>query len=129
MLKNRVLHVVLGTTGGLACWLLAEVLAGQIDERALLFLWVLVVVAFGGALTMLAEIGPRAAPYATALAAPVAGLALWGATRFASVEGFLNSEHVLAALAVLAIVPLPFLMARLQGGRWGWLDYGATVHP
>uniref|UniRef100_UPI0035615BFB hypothetical protein n=1 Tax=Phaeovulum sp. TaxID=2934796 RepID=UPI0035615BFB len=68
MLKNRVLHVVLGMTGGLACWLLAEVLADKVDERALLFLWVLVAVGFGGALTMLAELGLRATLVAAALA-------------------------------------------------------------
>uniref|UniRef100_UPI00356A1102 hypothetical protein n=1 Tax=Phaeovulum sp. TaxID=2934796 RepID=UPI00356A1102 len=104
---------------------LAEVLADKVDERALLFLWVLVAVGFGGALTMLAELGLRATLVAAALATPVAGLALWGATRFASVEEYLASEHVLAALVVLAVMPMPFLMARLQGGRWGWLDYAA----
>ncbi|MDP3861094.1 MAG: DUF4153 domain-containing protein [Phaeovulum sp.] len=124
MLKDRVLHVLLGTAGGLSGWLLAEILADRLPDRVLLVLAVLAVVGFGGALTMLAELGLRAALFAAAvLAPPVAALAFWGAGRFASVAEFFGSGHVVLALAVLGAVPVPFLMARLAGGRWGWFDY------
>ena len=126
MLKNRVLHVVLGTFGGLAGWVLAEVLADRLDARAVLFLAVLAVVGLGGALAMLAELGPRrAAVAAVVLAPPVAALAVWGAMRFATVPDFFNSGHALLALVVLGAVPMPFAVARAQGGRWGWFDYAA----
>ncbi|MBW6505845.1 MAG: DUF4153 domain-containing protein [Rhodobacteraceae bacterium] len=126
MLKNRVLHVLLGSLGGLAGWVLAEVLADRLDARAVLFLAVLGAVGLGGALVMLAELGPRrVAVAAVLLAPPVAALAVWGAMRFASVPEFVDSGHPLVALLVLGGMPIPFAMARLQAGRWGWLDYAA----
>lgn len=126
MLRDRVLHVGLGTLGGLAGWVLTEVLADRLDERAVLFLAVLAVVGIGGALAMLAELGVRgAAAGAAALAPLVAALALWGSTRFTTPQDFFGSGHALLALVVLGAMPVPFLMARIQRGRWGWLDYAA----
>ena len=126
MLKTRVFHVVLGLAGGFAGWLLAEVLVDRLEPRTVLALAVLAVVGLGGALAMLAEIGPvKALAAAAALAPPAAALAWWGAGRFATVEAFFETGFMLVALVVVATFPVPFLMARAAGGRWGWLDYAA----
>lgn len=130
MLQSRIHHVLLGVSAGLVGWLLAEVLQDRVSERAVFALVVVAAVFFGAALAMLAELGPRASlPAAALLALPVAGLALWGSTRFADIGTFLSSGHAMVAMLVLGSLPVPFLMSRLGGGRWGWLDYAALfVH-
>jgi hypothetical protein len=126
MLLNRVHHVLLGLLAGFSGWILSDVLRFKLDEVLVFGLAVAAIVFFGAALAMLAELGPRATlPAAALLAVPAAALAVWGSMRFADVDAFLSSGHVILAMLVFGSLPVPFLMARLRGGRWGWLDYSA----
>ena len=126
MLQNRLHHVLVGAFAGLAGWLLTEILPDLAEPRLLFFLIVAATVFFLAALVMLAELGPRATLPAAALVALVsASFAHWGALRFDTIEAFAGSVHVLGALLLLASLPVPFVMSRLQGGGWGWLDYTA----
>ena len=114
-----------GALAGLCGWLLTEVLAEELGGTRLhLVLTVLAGVFFADALAMAGQMRARAAVAGAALVAlPVAALALWASTRFASVEDMLRSPHQIFAGLLLAALPVPFLIARGIGA--GWRDYPA----
>ncbi|MBK1636385.1 DUF4153 domain-containing protein [Rhodovulum adriaticum] len=121
-------RIALGLTGllaGVAMWLLVEVLPeAMVDQpRNYLFLTALAAAFFPAALALTGPLPlPRAPAAAFLLAAPLAALLSWASLRFDTVAGFLDTGHPQAAFALLAFLPLPFLIAGLgPRGRWG--DY------
>lgn len=95
-----------------------------LSERQALMVAVFAAV-FAGAQLIL--VGPlrfgRAFLSALLLGLVVAGLALAGSTRFATVEDYLSSGLPLLAGFAVAFLPLPFLIA--AAGETGWRDYPA----
>lgn len=123
-MTKRVQYILVGLLAGLAFWGLFELPEGWSETR--LFVMALgAAVSFGfGALAMLGELGlRRALAQALALAAVTAALAGLEALSFADAREMFETGHVLVALAVVAFLPVPFLIAWGLGGGAGWRDY------
>lgn len=123
-MTKRVQYILVGLLAGLAFWGLSELPEGWSETR--LFVMALgAAIAFGfGALAMLGELGlRRALVQALALAAVTAALAGLEALSFADAREMFETGHVLVALAVVAFLPVPFLIAWGLGGAAGWRDY------
>ncbi|MCV2878076.1 DUF4153 domain-containing protein [Sedimentimonas flavescens] len=124
MIGARVQYLLLGIAGGLAFWLLQQIDEEIAAGRLLLALGVFSVTFFGGALGMLSELGLRRSVIGAAgLGVVVSLLALWESLGFATAGQMLSAGHALVAVATVAALPVPFLIAAgLPGGK-GWSDY------
>lgn len=120
--RARVGLALVGTAGGYALWALVRHhdLADAQPQRYL-FLAAFSVVFFHSALMM---IGPlrlrRAVPSAFVFGLVLAGLFTWASTKFDQLDAFIGSPQRLAAAAVLALVPLPYIIA---ANGPGWRHY------
>lgn len=123
---------LLGGAGGLAGWLLTDVLAEQLDgTRLQMVLVVLAAVFFCDSLLLACSLRlRRAMALGAGVALGVAALTLWASYGFDDLAGFLSFRNTYTGLSglalqllLLALLPLPFLVARLQLGRWR--DYPA----
>ena len=118
----RMQHLMLGALAGLGLWALIDHvdLTGRLDFAALVF----AIIFFGGGLVMAGPLGVRRALIGAAgVALPVALLALWESTNFATPEEMMESGHAVLALVVLGALPLPFAMSLLRHGRDGLSEY------
>ena len=123
---DRLVLAGIGALAGLAGWILIDVLPDQIEnERAIMAIAALMGAFFA---SLLVSIGPltlrRAALAGLAVSVIPALLLLWASFRFDDIENFLNSASPLFAFAILASVPLPFLIAGLSDNS-RWNDYPA----
>lgn len=122
MMARRVAMTLMGIGAGLGLYALyrlgeTEVLTG----RPLLVLGVLVAVFANGLLAMVGPLRPwPAALGAGMLAVAVAGLIWLASLRFGAAQGVLIGPFAGMAGVVLALVPLPFWIARHGAG---WRDY------
>ncbi|MDP2740816.1 MAG: DUF4153 domain-containing protein [Pseudorhodobacter sp.] len=121
-MRQRGLMALIGGLAGASLYLLTQVLERDIlSDREALALSAFAVAFF---IALLALAGPlalrRAAAGAAVLALGVAGLLVWASLRFATVEGFMAAPLWALAGAVLALVPLPFIIAATGPG---WRDY------
>lgn len=123
--QGRAVPVVIGALAGLALWLVdMPALQAALTERMQFLLGSLVVVFFG---LLLALTGPLRAGRAIAAALPLAvGVALMllmASMRHETVAAFHFSDLAFVAAFVLAVLPLPFVIAAAGPG---WRDYGAV---
>lgn len=115
MLGTR-LRVILGLAGGLggvAAWVLLDVLAqGQVAPRLHLIVTLFAGIFFGA---FLVTVGPlrltRAALSSLGLAAVVAALVGWASLRYADPRAILTGPQSILAVLLLSTVPLPYLIA------------------
>ncbi|MBI1219734.1 MAG: DUF4153 domain-containing protein [Rhodobacteraceae bacterium] len=113
---------VIGAMAGLSLWWLVQHrdLMG-LHPQVYLFGAVLSTVFFGATLSLAGPLSlPRAMASALALAVAVALLMTWASLRFAQVPDFLSGTERMAAALLIAMLPLPYLIA---GAGRGWLDY------
>jgi hypothetical protein len=125
-MRQRLLLAGLGAVAGFVAWVLFDLLPDRIDApRTLLTMAVAAAITFGGMLVMTGRITPyRAALFALPHGIAGAALMLWASFRFDTLEGFLSSGHPLAALFLLAALPIPFFLAA-ETSAHGWRDYEA----
>jgi hypothetical protein len=121
-LNLRMVMVALGAGAGLCLHLLMKLAENEvISPRLGLGLIALAAMFFAGVLGMA---GPlplrRAAPGALAVAVLVAGLLVLGSLRFAGLDAYFDTALPFLTGFALWFVPLPFLIARENGG---WRDY------
>lgn len=122
VMRQRGLMALIGAAAGISLYLLGKLLDRHIlNDRAALALAALAAVFF---IALLALVGPltlrRAAAGALALALAVAGLLSWASLRYDSVDRFLATPLWALAGTILALVPLPFVIAAAGPG---WRDY------
>lgn len=119
-IRQRADMAALGALAGVSLYLLAKIVdENWLDERLALALVSFAVVFFAGGLSMAGPVRmARALGMAAALGLAVALLLSWAGLRYDSLHDF--QPFPLFAAAVLAVLPLPFLMA--QAGP-GWRDY------
>lgn len=120
--RSRAVLALAGGLAGVSLYLLVELMDQRLlDDRVALALTVFVASFFNG---LLAMTGPlplrRAAPGALAVAVLVTVAMAWASLRFVSVGQMVQSSTPVLAGAVLALVPLPFLIA---ADGPGWRDY------
>lgn len=118
--RQRAGMAALGALAGLSLYLLAKIVdENWLGDRLALALVSFAVVFFAGSLSMAGPVRmARALAMAAGLAAVVALLLSWAGLRYESLNDF--QPFPLFAATVLAVLPLPFLMA--QAGP-GWRDY------
>lgn len=110
-----------GAVAGLALWVIAEFLPELTQNgRAILAAATVAAGFFGPLLIMLGPLSPaRAVAGAALIAAPLAILATSASMRFDTVGGFIETGHPVVAMALSAILPIPYLIAGLgPGNRW-----------
>lgn len=123
-MSSRLQFILIGLLGGAAFW-------GVFEAYERLDLWRLAVPALVltgafvfGALAMVADLGMRrAVGYAAGIGTVAAALAAFELREFGSGSAMLGSGHAMAAVAVLAMMPVPFAVAFGLGGRAGLTDY------
>lgn len=118
--RQRAGMAALGALAGLSLYLLAKIVdENWLGDRLALALVSFAVVFFAGSLSMAGPVRmARALAMAAGLAAVVALLLSWAGLRYENLNDF--QPFPLFAATVLAVLPLPFLMA--QAGP-GWRDY------
>ncbi|WP_374434806.1 hypothetical protein [Tabrizicola sp.] len=118
----RIRLALAGAIGGAAVWAALEAAdRGWIADIPALALFVFLVTSNGALMAMAGPIGlGRATPRAALLALVVAGLAWLAALRYGDVDDFMFSALPLFAVATLATLPIPFLIAQV---RSRWNDY------
>ena len=123
-MTKRLQYILVGLLAGLAFWGLGDLAEGWREAR-LFFVAVVAVASFGfGALAMLGELGlRRALGYGGAIALGVAALAALESLSFRSAADLFGRGHVMVALVVVALLPVPFAIAFGLGGGAGWRDY------
>lgn len=121
-MQHRLEMGAIGAAAGLACHLLALVFDGDLlGARAGLALAALLSVFFTALLAMTGPLRPgRAALGAFGLALVVAGLLALASLRFDTAEELFESPIPFLSYLVLCFVPLPFVVAAVQGQ---WRDY------
>lgn len=113
---DRLVLTAFGALGGVCGWLLLDFLQHRDLDRIVLFLSVFAGGFFGVGLAVAMHMSVRRAMVLSGLVAlPAAALMAWASLRFDDVGKFLASGHVLAACALLVVLPVPFFMAREQG--------------
>ena len=119
--KGRLQQVALGALAGLCLHFLDEVIPDLAEGRLLMAAAVLVAVFFGVALALLGDLRLRAALAGGFLVAlPTGALMLLESFGFASAGQFLQAGHGVFAGLILAVFPVPFVMAIGQQGRVGF---------
>ncbi len=121
-MAGRLALALVGALAGLCLWGLDELwISAFLPERLLLALTVFGMVFFGAVLAMTGPLRlSQATAGAAALGTAAALLISLAALRFDQAGEALDAGHPLAALLVLAVVPLPFWIA----AQWrGWDDY------
>ena len=120
----RVQLAVAGAIGGLLLWSVIQAMDHDwVTEQTGLVLVGFVLTLSGGTLAMAGPLGlARAVPRALGLALVAAGLTALGMLRYADTADFLHNPLQLLAALVVAILPVPFLIAQ---GLSGWRDYPA----
>lgn len=125
--KTRIEMSTVGAVGGGAAWWLLEVLPDMLSNDRLGLLISMSVL--GLFLVTMAMMGPvRLRPAALGglgLSVGIALLTFWASFRFDSAGDFIESGHPAAAVLVLYLVGIPFLLVMLEHGRGGWKDYAA----
>lgn len=118
--RQRAGMAALGALAGLSLYLLAKIVdENWLGDRLALALVSFAVVFFAGGLSMAGPVRmARALAMAAGLGLGVALLLSWAGLRYDSLNDF--QPFPLFAATVLAVLPLPFLMA--QAGP-GWRDY------
>ncbi|PYF09797.1 uncharacterized protein DUF4153 [Rhodobacter viridis] len=123
-MSSRLQFILIGSLGGFAFWGLFDQFALLETWRAALPLLVLAGSFFFGALAMAPDLGMRrSVPFAAAIAAVAAGLVALKGLDFATGRDMLATDHLVLAMAVLAVMPVPFAVAFGLGGRAGLTDY------
>lgn len=119
-MRQRAGMAALGALAGISLYLLAKIVdENWLGDRLALALVSFAVVFFAGGLSMAGPVRmARALGMAAGLGLGVALLLSWAGLRYDSLNDF--QPFPLFAAAVLAVLPLPFLMA--QAGP-GWRDY------
>ena len=120
ILGRRLLFAAFGAVAGYALWLLIQA-AGQdqLGHRTLLFLGLLLSVFTAGFFAMAGSLGvKRAVIRALPLALLVAALGLVVSLRWSGAEGVFEEPGPALAILVLALLPMPFLIAEGQSGNW-----------
>ncbi|MCB5409921.1 DUF4153 domain-containing protein [Pseudogemmobacter faecipullorum] len=124
-LGKRLFYVVFGAAAGYALWLLAEAVEKEtFGERSLLFFGLLLCVFSAGFFAMAGGLGvKRALIRALPLGLLVAGLGLLVSLRWNGIDGLFEGPGPALALIVLALLPVPFLIA--EGVTGSWRNYPA----
>lgn len=123
-MSSRVQFILIGMLGGFAFW-------GLFDAFEALEAWRLAVPALVGAgafffatLAMAADLRLRRAALSGAvIAAAAGGMAALKGLGFETGAQMLETGHLGVAMAVLAVLPVPFAIAFGLGGRAGLTDY------
>lgn len=115
---------LIGALAGISFYLLSEIVNTQVlGDRAFLALVTFATTFFTG---LLAMAGPltiaRAVVSAAALAVVTSLLFLWASFRFDSLDTYFFGPFPILATAIIATVPLPFIIAAAGPG---WRDYPA----
>lgn len=124
-LSRRIVLSAFGFFGGAAFYVLNEgvdqsVISGHLG----LVLGCFFSVGFGGSLLLSAAMGlRRAMAQGFALAVLVAAMSGWASLRWQEAEGFFYTPWASFAAVTLALMPLPFLMAREQSGHLFKYEY------
>ncbi|MEZ5755452.1 MAG: hypothetical protein R3D90_12045 [Paracoccaceae bacterium] len=123
--QGRAVPVLTGALAGIVLWAVdLPLLQAALTERMQFFLASLVVLFFGMVLALMGSLRPgRAVGAAAPLALVVALLLLAASMRHDTMAAFQFSDLAFVAAFVLAVLPLPFVMA---GAGPGWRDYGAV---
>ncbi len=121
-MQQRLAMTLLGGLAGLALYLLSVIIEdGLVAERLALALAAFAGTFFGAAMAIAGPVAvPRAVAMAAGLAVVVAGLVSLAALRFDPVSDLSNAPLIFLAGLVLALLPLPFLIAATGPG---WRDY------
>ncbi len=125
VLRQRAVMAGLGLMAGASLYLLSEIFGrGILSGWPMARLAVFALVFFIGLLGMTGPLRPvRAALGAAAVALILTGFFAFSAWRFDTPEAFATAVPSVLAAAVLALLPLPFLIA--AAGPGGWRDYPA----
>ena len=125
--KTRIEMSAVGVAGGGATWWLVEVLPDLLSNDRLGLLISMSVL--GVFLVTMAMMGPvrlgRAVLGGLGLSLGIALLTFWASFRFDSASAFFEGGHPAAAVLVLYLVGIPFLLVMLEHGRGAWKDYAA----
>ncbi|MCV2881399.1 DUF4153 domain-containing protein [Actibacterium sp. XHP0104] len=127
--EGRITMATIGALAGLCQWYLIDILTDLLSDNLTLLLFI---TANYGVffVSLLALIGPLrigpAALWSTWQALAVAGLLTWASLRFEQLDDFLQTPYALAASAIIALIPLPFIITRRVEGRW--LDYSGLFN-
>ncbi|MDF0602738.1 DUF4153 domain-containing protein [Psychromarinibacter sp. C21-152] len=126
ILARRALMTGIGGLGGLAAWLLIDVLPNHLDsDRLILFLSAALGGVFACFLAAAGALPPRRAALVAALASlPAAGLLWWGSFRYDSVGDYLRTGHAPIAFGLILFLSLPFLIVAHRPGEV-WRSYPA----
>ena len=122
--RQRGQMALIGAFAGLTFYGLSQIVdRNLVSERTFLALVVFAGTFFSG---LLALAGPlpilRAAPSALGLAVVTTVLFLWASFRFETVDNFFFGPFPVLAAIIVAVVPLPFVVAAYGPG---WRDYPA----
>ncbi|WP_444454777.1 DUF4153 domain-containing protein [Rhodobacter capsulatus] len=123
-MSSRLQLILIGFLGGFAFWGLFDQFTMLDTWRAALPMLVLAGSFFFGALAMAPDLGiRRAVGYAAVIAVTTAVLVALKGLDFATGRDMLATDHLVLAMAVLAVMPVPFAVAFGLGGRAGLTDY------
>ncbi|MFD1911510.1 DUF4153 domain-containing protein [Halodurantibacterium flavum] len=121
----RAAFVLVGTAAGTGFWLLVEVLGDLLtDPQWTVAVFSFAAVFFGCLLAMLGPLAARAVLPAAGLALVVAVALGWASGRHADPSRFFDLQYPGMAALILALVPMPFLIAARRRGE-GWRNYAA----
>lgn len=116
--RMRWLHLALGLFAGAAYWGVFEWAWGIAPDRLSVFALMFVLVGFGVAGILLAELGLRRAIAVGALMGVViGGLVALGVGNFDTARAYFRTDHVIIAITGLATLPVPFALGWLRDGR------------
>lgn len=125
-LGRRLLMTGIGALGGLAAWLLIDVLPDHVESaRTILLLSAALGGFFACFLGAAGALPPRrAALAALGAAGPAAVLLWWGSFRYDTVGGYLETGHAPIAFGLIVFLSLPFLVVAHRPGEV-WRSYPA----
>ena len=116
--RARWLHLMLGLLAGAAYWGVVEWAWTMVPDRAAVFALMVVLIGFGVAGILLAELGLRRALAMGALMGGiVGGLVMLSMSNFETAQAYFETGHVVVAILVLATIPVPFALGWLRDGR------------
>lgn len=116
--RMRWLHLGLGLCAGAAFWAVNEWGWDTLHDRSQVFALMFVLVGFGIAGILLAEIGAgRALVFGGGMGIITGGLVALGVGNFNSSGDYFRTGHVIIAILVVTTLPVPFALGWLRDGR------------
>lgn len=112
---GRTPHLVLGLCAGAAIWALTDIPHAGWSGHLIASLLIFSLVGFGAAGILLARLGVlRAVGAGVVLGGGVSALAAVSMGGFAAVQSYFQTGHMIVALIVLAVLPVPFMLLLLR---------------